>query len=177
MYPIPPDVIETFNTILQQKGIELVCAESMTGGLFASSIIAAKGAMEVLKGGIIAYDTAVKTRLLHVPEQLIDRYTAESQETTDAMCQGLRQLYPYVNLFVAITGVAEKTSDNAAPEGQIYLSLFYQNELHRYETLLEPKETSDRRNAIRIQAVEYMMERILYIVTRAPVAATGTPET
>lgn len=148
----------------------------MTGGLFASTISVAKGAMEVLKGGIVAYDTDIKIQLLKVSQATIENHTAESQETTDEMCIGLQELYPDVELFVAITGVAEETPANRAQEGQVFISIIYQNTLHRYDTIIQPKDMGDKRNAIRIQTVKLMMERILYIVTRPPVAGMVAPE-
>lgn len=177
MKSITPEIVETFNNTLIQQGITIVSAESMTGGLFASTITSANGAMKVLQGGIVAYDTDVKTQILGVPKEIIDRHTAESQETTDAMCQGLRKLYPQADLFIAITGVAEESPLNDVPEGKVYLSMFYRETGYRYDTILVPQDESDPRNAIRIQAVRLMMDQILYIVTRPPVAGMVAPET
>ena len=168
MKSIEREIVENFNDTLIQHKVTIVCAESMTGGLFASTITSANGAMKVLQGGIVAYDTDVKTQILGVPKEIIDRHTAESQETTDAMCQGLRKLYPQADLFIAITGVAEESPLNDVPEGKVYLSMFYRETGYRYDTILVPQDESDPRNAIRIQAVRLMMDQILYIVSPTP---------
>ncbi|MBE9660925.1 CinA family protein [Mucilaginibacter myungsuensis] len=72
----------------------IFCAESITAGLLASSIASIGGASGVLKGGVVTYNRHVKTKILGVSGELIDDLTAESQETTNAMCQGIRDLYP-----------------------------------------------------------------------------------
>ncbi|HMR17782.1 MAG TPA: nicotinamide-nucleotide amidohydrolase family protein [Sphingobacterium sp.] len=168
--------IENFNETLQQNGITIACAESMTGGLLASTICSANGALSVLKGSIVAYDSELKIHVLQVPSATIDAYTAESSQVTDGMCKGLQQLYPYAKLYIAMTGLAEGMTESEPEEGQIYVTIWYNEKIFRYATVLPEPIENDRRNAYRIQAVKFIMDKILYIVTRPPVAGIVAPE-
>lgn len=173
---IDKQYVENFNKVLQEKEVAIACAESMTGGLLASTICSASGAMSVLKGSVVSYNNDMKSEVLKVSPRVIKQYSAESPETTDAMCEGLRQLYPFASLYVAITGIAEQTPECDIPEGQIYVTIWYGGNWYRYADVLLPEDKEDHRNAIRKQAVEYILDKILYIVTLPPVAGIVAPE-
>lgn len=177
MYQIDKQIIENFNVALQDKQVTLACAESMTGGLLASTICCASGALSVLKGSIVCYNNDMKSEVLNVPPNLIKKYGAESPQTTDALCEGIRRLYPLATIYVAITGIAEKTPLCDIPEGQIYVTIWYRGKMVRFADVLVPQDDDDHRNAIRVQAVEYILDKILYIVTLPPVAGMVAPET
>ncbi|WP_323368645.1 competence/damage-inducible protein A [Radiobacillus deserti] len=53
------------------RGLTLAAAESLTGGLFSSSVVAVEGASSVFKGGIVSYETSVKSGLLQVSEKTL----------------------------------------------------------------------------------------------------------
>jgi nicotinamide-nucleotide amidase len=61
-----PAVAERIVSALVAEGETLSVAESLTGGLLASSIVSVPGASEVFTGGIVAYATDAKVRLLAV---------------------------------------------------------------------------------------------------------------
>ncbi|MCX2430904.1 CinA family protein [Pedobacter sp. GR22-10] len=58
--------IEIFNSTLIERGLTLICAESITAGLLASNIASISGASSVLKGSIVTYNRDLKTALLGV---------------------------------------------------------------------------------------------------------------
>lgn len=176
MYQIDKHLIANFNAVLEEKEVMIACAESMTGGLLASTICSASGALSVLKGSIVSYNNDVKIHVLKVSPAVIKQYSAESPQTTDAMCEGLRVLYPLATLYVAITGIAEEAPLCDKQEGQIYVTIWYRGKTVRYAHVLVPQNEKDHRNAIRTQAVEYILDKILYIVTLPPVAGMVAPE-
>ncbi len=160
--------VEAFNQTLKCKGVTVVCAESMTAGLLASTIASAPWAASVLKGAIVTYDENLKMNLLGVNPLTLAEHTAESQETTDAMCLGLKKLYPEATVHVAVTGVAsapdpdaDYTVDKAV--GQIYISILYNKKLERLATVLQPTG-DDERNSIRCQTVELILEKIAKLI-------------
>lgn len=159
-------LIDDFNNMLKYKNLTIFCAESITAGLLASTIASVSGASSVLKGSVVTYDADLKIKLLGVPPEIIAINTAESQETTDAMCMGIRQLYPGVSIYVAITGVASKpTNDYTINKqvGQIYISVFY-DKLYQYQSIILPNDSGDSRNQIRDEAVECIMEFIKKLI-------------
>src|SRR4029079_11162980 len=52
------------------EGLTLGTAESCTGGLVAGRLTSVPGSSELFRGGVVAYEDAVKHDLLGVPEEL-----------------------------------------------------------------------------------------------------------
>ncbi|MNQ34378.1 Nicotinamide-nucleotide amidohydrolase PncC [compost metagenome] len=157
--------VKEFNNKLEDKKLTIVCAESMTAGLLASTIASVSGASSVLIGSIVTYSVELKIKVLGVNPNTIKIHSAESIETTNEMTNGLKKLYPKANIFVSITGVASLSTnnygiDNKNEVGQIYVSISYKNEMFERNIILDGKE----RNIIRLQAVEYIIDSILEII-------------
>jgi len=91
-------------------GLTVGCAESLTGGLVASGIVAIPGASAVFRGGIVAYDSMLKNDLLGVDASSLTREGAVTAEVASAMAEGaLTRLG--VDVAVATTGVAGPDPD------------------------------------------------------------------
>lgn len=73
---------------LYDSGKTLGTAESCTGGRIAEGIIAAPGASNYFKGGIIAYANEVKEQLLHVSHDVLETQTAVCEEVAIEMVKG-----------------------------------------------------------------------------------------
>jgi nicotinamide-nucleotide amidase len=56
-----------------RKGLSLGSVESLTGGLFASSICSIPGASKVFKGAVVSYSNDVKEKLVGVNPATIDQ--------------------------------------------------------------------------------------------------------
>lgn len=156
---------EEFKNILEEKKLTIVCAESITAGLLASTIASVPGASSILVGSIVTYSPEFKKKVLGVNADTITNHSAESIETTNEMTVGLKKLYPEANIFVSITGVASLSTnsygiDSKNEVGQIYVSIDYKNQNFEKKTILEGGE----RNKIREQAVEYILDLILEII-------------
>jgi nicotinamide-nucleotide amidase len=72
----------------------------------------------VFPGGVVTYSNAEKTRLLGVPEELIARVGAVSEEVARAMASGVRSRFG-TDLGVALTGIAGP--DGGTPEKPVGL--------------------------------------------------------
>ncbi len=90
---------------LRARAMRIAVAESCTGGMLGMRLTAIPGASDVVTGGVIAYDNAVKVRDLGVAEATITTYGAVSEETARAMASGVRTRMG-VDVGVSITGVA-----------------------------------------------------------------------
>ena len=60
---------------LEQKGLTFGSIESMTGGLFATTITNVSGASKVYKGSIITYTSEEKINIVGVNKETIDKET------------------------------------------------------------------------------------------------------
>ncbi|HEY6635270.1 MAG TPA: nicotinamide-nucleotide amidohydrolase family protein, partial [Acidimicrobiia bacterium] len=86
---------------LEERGWSLGTAESMTGGLVAASLTSVPGSSRHFNGGLVAYDSELKRKLLGVTD--IDHVV--DLETALEMANGGRALLD-ADVVVAVTGSA-----------------------------------------------------------------------
>jgi len=104
------------------RGIRVAVAESCTGGLLAKRLTDTPGSSDVVVGGVVAYDNAVKTALLDVPVELLERHGAVSEEVVRAMAVGAIRRFS-VGLAAAVTGIAGPSGGSAEkPVGTVWLA-------------------------------------------------------
>ena len=96
--------ISISSKLMAQQGLTIAFAESATAGWLCSEFALTEESGKVLNGGIACYDADLKVSLLHVHQELIDRYTPESMEVTREMACRLRGLIPS-DIQVAVTGL------------------------------------------------------------------------
>jgi nicotinamide-nucleotide amidase len=108
---------------LAVSGFNIAVAESCTGGLIAHRLTEVPGSSSYFMEGVVTYSNEAKTRLLGVPEELIERHGAVSAEVAEAMAEGVKHRAA-TDFGLAVTGVAGPgggTSDK--PVGLVYVSL------------------------------------------------------
>ena len=97
--------------------MSLAVAESVTGGLVGARLTAIPGASEVLRGGVVAYASDLKFKLLGVAEGPV-----VTKEAAAAMAAGVRRLLE-ADVGIATTGVAGPTEQEGQPVGTVFLGL------------------------------------------------------
>jgi nicotinamide-nucleotide amidase len=109
--------------LLKKQKAVLTVAESATGGLLAERITNVPGSSEYFLGGFVTYSRRLKTAVLGVPADLIEKFGAVSRETAEAMATGARSRWGATHA-LAVTGNAGPTTDgDEAPVGMMYVSL------------------------------------------------------
>ena len=108
--------------MLRARGWTVAVAESCTGGLLGAVLTAVPGSSAYVRGGVIAYDNAVKTGLLNVDAALVARHGAVSEAVASAMARGARQLLS-ADIGVGITGVAGPGEEGGKPAGLVYVAV------------------------------------------------------
>ncbi len=103
--------------LLVERGLTVAVAESLTGGLVASRIVAVPGSSEWFRGGVVAYDSQVKHDVLGVPEGPV-----VSEAAAMAMADGVRRLLG-ADVGLSTTGVAGPTEQEGQPPGTVWLGL------------------------------------------------------
>ncbi len=101
----------------------IAVAESCTGGLLTKLITDIPGASEYFTQGWITYSNKAKTELLDVPEKLIKKYGAVSEQVACAMAIAARQKAKS-DFAIAITGIAGPAGGSKRkPVGLVYISV------------------------------------------------------
>jgi len=108
---------------LRRRGQTLAVAESCTGGGLGAELTAVPGSSDVLLGGVIAYSNAVKSKVLGVPEALLEQVGAVSDPVAEAMAEGVRRLTGS-DWSLAITGIAGPGGGTESkPVGLVHLAV------------------------------------------------------
>jgi nicotinamide-nucleotide amidase len=103
--------------LLVARDLSLGVAESLTGGLIASRLVDVPGASRWFRGGIVAYDSAVKHSVLGVPAGPVVTEAAAA-----AMAEGARQVLG-ATVGLGITGVAGPDEQEEAAPGTVFVGL------------------------------------------------------
>jgi len=108
---------------LAEQRKTVAVAESCTGGMLAKLITDTPGASRYFTYGWITYSDQAKTTELGVPNELIERYGAVSEQVAVAMAEGARKKAG-ADFAIAITGIAGPTgASEQKPVGLVYISV------------------------------------------------------
>ena len=119
------DIFELASRLLEvcrEKGIQVVTAESCTGGLVAGALTEVPGSSDVVERGFVTYSNEAKSEMLGVPADLIKAHGAVSELVARAMAEGALR-HSRASLAVAVTGVAGPGGGSAAkPVGLVHFA-------------------------------------------------------
>ncbi len=142
---------------LKEKGLTLALAESVTCGMAADRLARFKGTSDVLAGSVVCYTPEVKCASLGVPKKLIDKYTCESMQVTEAMIGGLKKLMK-ADIYASVTGLASVggSETKTKPVGTVFFCVRHGDKLYR-----ERKVFRGTPLEIRKKACLYLYQMIL----------------
>lgn len=113
----------TIFDLLINKGMTFASAESCTGGNIAHVITLIPGSSDVFKGTAVTYATPMKTKVLGVPAEVIEKHGVVSQEVVERMATGVRDLME-ADFGVATTGVAGPSGGTEeTPVGTVWIGV------------------------------------------------------
>ena len=147
---------------LTERRQRVATAESCTGGLISKLLTDIAGSSQVFAGGVCAYTNAVKTSVLGVRAETLERYTAVSEQTAREMADGVRALL-HTDYAIATTGLAGPDGGTAEqPIGLVYIAIATPKQTH-VEKLHISAGYITTRDAIR----NYAAKRALYLLWQA----------
>jgi nicotinamide-nucleotide amidase len=151
------DLSEIIAARLIESNKKVTCAESCTGGLFASEIVKNAGVSAIFNGGVITYANEIKSKLLSVKEVTLQRHGAVSLQTLYEMLEGALALMES-DMAVAVSGVAGPTGGSKEkPVGTVYVGAKSRDG----ETIVEKLDLQGDRNYIQKQAVLWGLKLLL----------------
>ena len=131
-------------------------AESLTGGLVCATLVQVPGASLVVRGGVIAYQPDVKTRLLGVDADLIAREGTVNAQVAEQLAVGARERLG-ATWGLGTTGVAGPGPAEGQPAGTVHVAVAGPDGVR--STRLEL--TGDR-EAVRLGAVRGVLAELHY---------------
>lgn len=108
--------------LLKKTGVQLVIAESCTGGGIAQAITSVPGSSAWFDRGFVTYSNQAKVDMLAVPAALLAEHGAVSEAVVREMAQGAIR-NSSAHLSVAVTGVAGPDGGTAdKPVGTVWFA-------------------------------------------------------
>lgn len=142
-------------------GITVATAESLTGGMVASTLVQVPGASGMLQGGIVAYQNEVKVGLLGVSAALLESNGAVDPEVACAMALGACRATG-ARVGIATTGVAGPEPHQGKEVGHVYIAVALDGEAQSYEY-----HFGGDREMIRLQAVQEAISLLEQVIKGA----------
>ena len=149
-----PDLdLQRLADAVTSRGWRVACAESVTAGLVADRLAQAPSASDWFLGGVVAYATEVKARLLQVePGPVVNAPTAEQ------MARGVAELLE-AQVAVATTGVGGPDPEEGQPAGTVWVGLFVDGDVATERLQLEG-DPEDVCTGAAEQALQLLLDRL-----------------
>lgn len=112
---------------LSSRNWSIGTAESLTGGLLSSAIIEVPGSSQRMRGGVVAYDTAIKHSVLGVDADLLEEHGAVHPDVAREMALGVRRTLALADednmVGLSTTGIAGPESPDGQPVGTVHVAV------------------------------------------------------
>ena len=150
---------EELLTLLKNCNGKLATAESCTGGLVAAAITDIPGISEVYAGSVVAYENAVKMRLLGVPEDVLIKHGAVSEECAHFMAAGAAAALQCDHA-VSTTGIAGPSGAvPGKPVGTVCMGYYIAGKV-----FTETNHFTGDREQVRSAAVQRALGRLIELI-------------
>ncbi|MFY9363313.1 MAG: CinA family nicotinamide mononucleotide deamidase-related protein [Dysgonamonadaceae bacterium] len=112
---------ELLGNALRKKRFTVSTAESCTGGYIAHRITTVAGASDYFKGSIVAYSNEVKSDLLHVAADVLEKHGAVSRPVVEQMASSVASLLK-TDCSIAVSGIAGPSGGtDEKPVGTVWI--------------------------------------------------------
>lgn len=137
--------------LLEQRHLHITAAESLTAGMFQSTLCSIPGASTVFDGGFVTYAAEQKEKMVGVPSSVVTQHGVVSAETAQAMAKGCQKQVDS-DIGVGLTGVAGPEALEDQPAGTVWLGLAIKG--RPTQTKLLHLQAHNGRQSVREQAAQ-----------------------
>ena len=146
--------------ILKKKKFKIAFAESCTGGLLSSTITSINGSSKVFTMGLVTYSNQSKNIILNVPNKILKKYGAVSEQCCLTMVKNLEKISKS-DICLSITGIAGPAGGTQKkPVGLVFIGVKKHNKITVKKYLFKNKG----RNYIRKSTVNSSLRLILNFI-------------
>lgn len=116
--------------LLAEKKLKIAFTESATAGALSVAFALTPYSGDILLGSIVCYDADEKVNILNVSQHLIDKYTPESSEVTEAMGINAKRIFKKADIVVAVTGLTKSggSETESKPVGTMFIDFIFPDE-------------------------------------------------
>ncbi len=153
--------IEEIMRYSKSRNMTVSTAESCTGGLIAHYITNVPGASSFFSGGVVAYSNEIKTRVLGVRKDTLEKYGAVSEDCAREMAEGVAKLFKS-DFAVATTGIAGPSGGTKdKPVGLVYIGYYILGEI-TVERKIFTGNREEIKEKIAKRAIEELDRKMVY---------------
>lgn len=146
--------------LLKQKHKTITAAESLTAGLFQSSIADFPGSSAVFNGGFVTYSIEEKAKMLQIPLKDLQEHGVVSHFTAEKMAEQSR-LLTYADFGIGLTGVAGPDGLEGHPAGTVFIGIATKEKVHSIRVVIGGRSRSDVRHIACLYAFNLVRQALL----------------
>lgn len=146
--------------LLKKKHKTITAAESLTAGLFQSSIADFSGSSSVFNGGFVTYSIEEKSKMLQIPLEKLQEHGVVSHFTAEKMAEQSRKLID-ADFGIGLTGVAGPDSLEGHPAGTVFIGIATREKVHSIRVLIGGRRRSDVRHIACLYAFNLVRQALL----------------
>ncbi|MBJ7541847.1 competence/damage-inducible protein A [Streptococcus sp. SL1232] len=146
--------------LLKQKHKTITAAESLTAGLFQSSIADFSGSSAVFNGGFVTYSIEEKAKMLQIPLEDLQEHGVVSHFTAEKMAEQSRLLTD-ADFGIGLTGVAGPDSLEGQPAGTVFIGIATRKKVHSIRVVIGGRSRSDVRHIACLYAFNLVRQALL----------------
>ena len=146
--------------LLKKKHKTITAAESLTAGLFQSSIADFSGSSSVFNGGFVTYSIEEKSKMLQIPLEKLQEQGVVSHFTAEKMAEQSRKLTD-ADFGIGLTGVAGPDSLEGHPAGTVFIGIATREKVHSIRVLIGGRSRSDVRHIACLYAFNLVRQALL----------------
>ena len=130
--------------LLIDNNTTIATAESCTAGLLSAKLTDVAGSSKYFNGGVVCYSNELKSDLVGVKQQTLDRYGAVSEETAHELAINIAKKLNS-DFGVSITGIAGPDGGTEKkPVGLVFVGISYKNNVYIKKYNLTPNRNINR---------------------------------
>ncbi|MGM9947381.1 CinA family protein [Floccifex sp.] len=145
--------------LLTKKQETISCCESLTAGLAMATIASVPGASQVLKGGFVTYQSAMKHILAHVDQMVIDTYGVVSKPCAYQMAKNTLAI-TQSDYALSFTGNAGPQAMENKKAGLVYCGLASKKGVEVYSFQFEGMKRNDLRQKVVDEMIEILVNQL-----------------
>ena len=118
------ELTQKIQKFMIENNLTVSTAESLTGGLLASTFVNNAGSSAFFNGGAVVYQDRIKNEVLNVPYDILNdpERGAVSEDCARWMAENARRVF-HSNWGLSTTGLAGPSGEPGKPVGLVYMGI------------------------------------------------------